>query len=252
MIALTRDVSPSVERCELTHLERTPVDYGRARAQHEEYRRLLASLGLQVVSLPADDAHPDCVFVEDTAVVLDDVAVITNPGAASRRGETAAVAGALGRWRAIAFVRDPATLDGGDVLVADRTIYAGRSTRTNEAGIAALRSIASPHGYEVVPVDVTGCLHLKSAITRVSPGAMLVNRAWIDAGLFAGWTLVDVDPAEPFAANALLLGDVVVHPAAYPRTRARLQSRGIDVRTVPADELAKAEGGVTCCSLIVA
>lgn len=243
MIAITRDVPSSMELCELTYHDRERIDVARARSQHEEYRRLLASLGCEVLSLPADDAHPDCVFVEDTAIVLDDLAVITRPGAESRRGETRAVAEALAPYRPLVHVEAPATLDGGDVLVLDDRIYVGLSTRTNEAAIGQLRWLTRR---EVVPVAVHGALHLKTAITRVSRNALLVNRAWIDVAPFVGWTLIDA--VEP---NALLVGDAVIYPSAFPETAEALRARGIDVRTVDADELAKAEGGVTCCSLLV-
>lgn len=246
MIAVTRDVSPSVALCELTHLERTPIDYERASMQHREYRRLLASLGCEVIALSADPAYPDCVFIEDAAVVLDDLAVITRPGAESRRGETRAVADALEAYRPLVHIEAPATLDGGDVLVLDDRIYVGLSARTNEAAIGQLRRHTRR---DVIPVRVDGCLHLKSAITRVSRNALLVNREWIDAAPFAGWTLIDAE--EPFGANALRIGDAVVYPSAFPRTLARLRSLGLDVHTVDADELAKAEGGVTCCSLLI-
>lgn len=246
MIAVTRDVSPSIALCELTHLERAPIDYTRAAQQHSDYRRLLASLGCEVIALPGDAEYPDCVFIEDTAVVLDDVAVITRPGAESRRGETRVVAETLERYRRLAFIEAPATIDGGDVLVLDERIFVGISQRTNEAALEQLGAIT---GRKVIPVPVHGCLHLKSAITRVTRDALLVNGHWIDVTPFAGWTLIDAE--EPFGANALMIGDVVVYPSAFPRTAARLRSLGIDVRTVDADELAKAEGGVTCCSLAV-
>jgi len=244
MIAITRDVSPSINACELTHLEPQTIDYLMASAQHDQYRELLASLGIEVVSIPADPAYPDCVFIEDTAIVLDDVAVITRPGAASRRGETRAVADVLERYRPLAHIEAPATIDGGDVLVLDDRIYVGLSQRTNEAALAQLRVHTRR---EVIPVSVHGCLHLKSAITRVSKGELLVSRGWIDVAPFDGWTLIDVE--EPFAANALLAGGTVVYPNAFPRTRDKL--RHLDVREVDASELAKAEGGVTCCSLIL-
>ncbi len=243
MIAITRDVPSSIEACELTYREPQRIDVVMARAQHHQYRNLLASLGCEVISLPADDAYPDSVFVEDTAIVLDDLAVITRPGAESRRGETRAIADALAPYRQLVHIEAPATIDGGDVLVLDDRIYVGLSTRTNEAAIAQLRFHTRR---EVVPVDVGGALHLKSAVTRVSPDALLVNRAWIDVAPFAGWTLIDAE--EP---NALLVGDVVIYPSAFPSTARELRSRGIDVRTVDASELAKAEGGVTCCSLLV-
>jgi len=246
MIAITRDVSPSIARAELTHLERVPIDHERASKQHEQYRQLLASLGCTVVDLPADPAYPDCVFIEDTAIVLRDLAVITRPGAESRRGETTAVAEALARYRPLVFIEAPASIDGGDVLVLDDTIYVGLSSRSNEAAVEQLRALT---GREVVGVRLDGALHLKTAITRVAPRTLLVNRAWVDVSPFPGWTLVDVDPSEPFAANAVLLGERVIYPRAYEKTRAKLG--GLDVHLVDADELAKAEGGVTCCSLLV-
>lgn len=251
MIAITRDVSPSVAACELTHLERTPIDYERACRQHDEYRRALAAAGFEIVALPADAALPDCVFVEDTAVVLDEVAVITRPGAASRRPEVGAVAAALARHRPLVAMEAPATLDGGDVLVLDRTIFVGSTERTSEAGIDSLRALTAPYGYEVVAVPVDGCLHLKTAVTQVSREALLVNPEWVNPSAFADWEIVTVDPAEPFGANALLAGTRVLYPAAWTRTRTLLEARGIEVVPVPADELAKAEGGVTCCSLLI-
>ncbi len=243
MIAITRDVPSTIDAALVTFHEREPIDMVRARAQHEQYRRVLASLGHQVIALPADDAYPDCVFVEDTALVFDDVAVITRPGAESRRGETRAIAEALAPYRPLAFIEAPATIDGGDVLILDDRIYVGQSTRTNEAAIAQLRALTRR---EVIPIDVHGALHLKTAITRVSRDALLVNRAWIDVTPFAGWTLIDAE--EP---NALLAGDVVIYPSAFPSTAELLRAHGIAVRTVDADELAKAEGGVTCCSLLL-
>lgn len=241
MIAITRDVSPSINACELTHLDAETIDVVLAGYQHHKYRELLASLGLEVVSIPADPAYPDCVFIEDTAIVLDDLAVITRPGAPSRRGETRAVADVLAQYRPLVHIEAPATIDGGDVLVLDDRIYVGVSSRTNEAALAQLRFHTRR---EVIPVNVHGCLHLKSAITRVSRDALLVNREWIDVAPFAGWTLIDVE--EPFGANALLIGETVIYPDAFQKTRARLQG---DVRTVDVSELAKAEGGVTCCVL---
>ena len=246
MIAITRDVPKSIVACELTHLDRTPIDPVMAATEHREYRDLLASLGLDVVRIPADERYPDCVFVEDTAIVLGDVAVITRPGAPSRRGETRAVADALEPHRPLVHIEAPATLDGGDVLVLDDRIYVGISERTNEEALAQLRFHTRR---EVIPVDVHGCLHLKTAITRVSRGALLVNRDWFDVAPFAGWELIDVE--EPFGANALLIGETVVYPSAYPLTRQKLEARGLDVRPVPAGELAKAEGGVTCCCILV-
>jgi len=246
MIAITRDVAVSIQDAEVTHVERQRIDYVVASMQHRQYRRLLASLGCEVISLPADDDHPDCVFVEDTAIVLDDVAVITRPGAESRRGETRAITEALAPLRPLVHIEAPATIDGGDVLVADDRIYVGLSTRTNEIAIEQLRQLTRR---EVIAVPVGGALHLKTAVTRVAKDTLLINREWVDASLFADWKLIEVDPTEPMGANAMLVGDVVVYPMEFPRTLERL--RHLDVRTVEAGELAKAEGGVTCCALLV-
>jgi dimethylargininase len=246
MIAITRDVSSNVSQGEVTHLERTPVDFRRAAEQHERYRALLATLGCDVVSIEGDAAYPDCVFIEDTAVVLDDLAVITRPGAESRRGEVDAVADVLAKYRPLARIEAPGKLDGGDVLVLDDRIYVGRSHRSNDEGIAQLRTLT---GREVVAVETQGALHLKTAITRVAHDTLLVNREWVDVAPFAGWSFIDVDPSEPFGANAVLVNETVIYPAAFVKTRAKLAH--LDVRTVDADELAKVEGGVTCCSLLL-
>jgi dimethylargininase len=251
-IAITRGVSPALARCELTHLERAPIDAGRAAAQHAAYERALAALGCEVVALSADPDLPDCVFVEDTAVVVDELAVITRPGAASRRAETTAMARELARHRPLAEIAAPGTLDGGDVLRLGRRVLVGRSGRSDESGIAQLAAHLRPHGYAVEGVSVSGCLHLKSAVTQVAPDAVLLNPAWVDPATFAGWRVIAVDPGEPHAANALLVGDAVVYPTAYPRTAARLATAGVRTVAVDVSELAKAEGAVTCCSIVLA
>jgi dimethylargininase len=248
MIAITRGVSRNIANGQVTHMERVPLDYERARSQHQEYIALLQTLGCRVIQLPADDAYPDCVFIEDTAIVLNDVAVITRPGAESRRGEVRAVAEALARFRPVVYIEAPGTIDGGDVLVLGDRIYAGLSSRTNEEALAQLARLTKR---EVIPVQMHGALHLKTAITRIAKGTLLVNREWVDVTPFARWELIDADPSEPFGGNAVWLRDVLIYPTAFPKTRARLESRGFSVRTVDADELAKVEGGVTCCALLM-
>ncbi len=250
LMAITREVSPGIGRCELTHLDRTPIDVGLARAQHRGYEACLAGLGCRVQTLPATPELPDSVFVEDTALVLDEVAAITRPGAASRRAETAPIAEALRPYRRLLTLEAPGTLDGGDVLRVGRRLYVGRSSRSNAAGVAQLCALLAPYGYSVQGVPVSGCLHLKSAVTQVAADTLLANRAWVDLGAFTGLEIIDVDPAEPYAANALRVGEALVYPAAFPRTRARLEGRGLAVHTVDVSELAKAEGAVTCCSLV--
>jgi dimethylargininase len=257
LLALTRAVPRSIDRCELTHLARAPIDYARAVAEHREYEAALGRLGCRVIRLPALPDHPDSVFVEDAAVVLDEVSVIARPGVESRRGEVATVADALRSYRPLAVIEASATLDGGDVLVMQRRIFVGMSGRTNADGIAQLAAIAAPFGYETIGVPVTGCLHLKSAVTlagRLPPSggsvALLVNPAWVDVKMFGDVDLIDVDPSEPGAANVLRIGDRVICAAEHPRTRARLEAAGFVTLSIPAGEIAKAEGGLTCGSLV--
>ncbi len=251
MLAFTREVSPAISQCELTHLARQPIDFETAERQHESYERCLTDLGCRVRRLPGGRELPDAVFIEDTAVVLDEVAIITRPGVVSRRAETAAVAEALRPHRPLVTIDPPGTLDGGDVLRVGRSVYVGLSSRSNPDGIRQLSRHLAPFGYGVCVVDVSGALHLKSAVTEVAERTLLLNRQWVRPESFPGLDLIAVDPAEPFGGNALRIGGTVVYPSNFPRTRRALEARGIAVRTVDASELAKAEGGVTCCSLIL-
>jgi dimethylargininase len=245
-----RGVPPTLARCELSFREREPIDLDRAVAQHASYAELLRTLGLEVVELSADPAFPDCCFVEDVAVVLDEVALLTRPGASSRHGEVRGVEAALARYRPIETTPPPATLEGGDVLRVGHTLYVGHSARTNLAGIARLAAVAEPLGYRVVPVAVTGCLHLKSAVTALDE--QLVNRAWLDPSPFRGLELVDVVAEEPGAANVLrVAGLVIAHPG-FPRTLERVASLGYSLRPLDVSEFLKAEAALTCKSLLFA
>ena len=252
LIAITRDVSPALADCQLTHLERQPIDVERARAQHRDYERRLTEAGCRVERLDAGADMPDSVFIEDAAVVLDEIAIITRPGAASRRPETAAVAARLRRYRDVRALEPPGTMDGGDVLVVGKRVFVGCSRRTNLAAIDQMRALVAPYGYEVESVDVRGVLHLKSAVTAVGDNLLLMNTSLLPVGSFADFDQIAVDPAEPLAANALRVGGQVIYPDSFPRTRERLERRGLDVRAVDAGELQKAEGAVTCCSLVFA
>lgn len=249
--ALTRAISPRIVECELTHLERIPIDLATARAQHAEYTRALQALGCAVQEVEPAPEYPDSVFIEDTAVVFDEIAVITRPGAESRRGETVAVERALAPLRPLAHIVAPGTLDGGDVFVVGKRAFAGRTGRTNDAGIAQLRAALSPHGYTVEALDVTGCLHLKTAATALDDLTVLINPQWIDRRALTGLDVMEVDPTEPMGANVVRVGAALLYGGAYPRTLARLEARGYRPVCVDASELAKAEGAVTCCSLVL-
>jgi len=250
-IAVTRKVSSAMTRCELTHLRRTPIDVALAREQHHAYEQTLGTLGWRIESLAEEPELADSVFVEDTAVVLDEVAVITRPGAPSRRAETASIAAVLGRYRELVRIESPGTLDGGDVLRVGSSVYVGTSSRSNATGIEQLGALLLPFGYRVLPVAVQGCLHLKSAVTQVSGDALLINPRQLDRKQFPGMRFIEVDEAEPAGANALLLGAEVIYSSSYPRTADVLRRHGIRVHTVEMTETEKAEGAVTCCSLLL-
>jgi dimethylargininase len=250
LIAIVRPPTAALAACQLTHLDRRPIDIPRAVAQHAAYVTLLRALGAEVLALPPEPDLPDAVFVEDVAVVLDELAVLTNPGAASRRPEVEAVAAALSPHRRVHRMAPPATLDGGDVVVAGRAVYVGRSTRTNAEGIAWLRGLLASHGYTVTAVAVDGCLHLKSACSYLGKDVLVANPGWVDVGVFQELAILPVAPAEARAANAFRVGEAVVMAAGFPRTRAAIEARGFAVHAVDLSELQKAEAAGSCMSLV--
>ncbi len=250
MLALTRPVSKSIQACELTHMDRVPICHMEATSQHAAYTKALRSLGVRVIDLDPLHLHPDAVFVEDILVVVDELAVLTRPGAASRRGEVDSAVQTVSQYRPIAAIQSPGTLEGGDVMQVDRTIFVGRSTRTNDEGIEQLRTLLEPHGYTVQSVPVPGALHLKTAATYIGDGTILANPGWVDITHFGNRDIVETHPDEPFAGNAIRIGDTLLFPSQFPRTADRLESRGFRLLTVPSTELAKAEGSLTCKSVI--
>jgi dimethylargininase len=251
LIAVTRRISSAMTRCELTHLARTAIDVALAREQHDGYERALRSLGCRIETLAEEPELADSVFVEDTAIVLDEVAVITRPGAASRRAETTSVAAVLGKYRELVRIESPGTLDGGDVLRVERTLYVGTSSRSNASGIQQLGVLLLPFGYRVVPVAVQGCLHLKSAVTQVAADGLLINSRYVGPNQFPGMRFIEVDESEPSGANALMVGKDVIYSSSYPRTAEILRRYGVRLHTVAMSETEKAEGAVTCCSLVL-
>ena len=251
LVAITRDVSPRFNECEITHIDRSPIDVNVAQSQHHGYVQALKELGCAVLELPAEADLPDSVFVEDTAIVLPEVALITRPGADSRKPETESIARALRPYRELVFIESPATVDGGDVLVVGKNIYVGMSTRSNPAAVHQMNNLLDKFGYAAQGVEMHDCLHLKTAVTRVDDETLLINRKWVDLENFEGFDLIDVDESEPFAANCLPVNDSIIFPVAFPKTAAKLEAHGYRIKPVVVDELAKAEGAVTCCSLIV-
>lgn len=250
LFAITRPVSASIERCELGYLPRRSINALTASEQHTLYEACLSELGLALIRLPAEPELPDAVFVEDTAVVVPELAIMTRPGAASRRPEVESVARALSRYRPLRWLQEPATLDGGDVMHAGRKLFVGASLRTNAEGIRQLADELAPFGYAVEAVEIRDCLHLKSACCYLGRQTILANRAWIDTAPFREFRIVDVAPDEPGAANVLAIGETVVIPSSFPATARMLTKLGWNVRPLDVSELMKAEAGVTCMSLI--
>jgi dimethylargininase len=250
LTSITRAVSPAIVNCELSFIPRQPIDLQIAVAQHRAYEDLIAKLGASVVSLPAEPDLPDSMFVEDPAIVLDELAVIFPLGTESRRPEAASLAQAISKFRKLEYVTLPGTLEGGDILRLGRKLFVGATKRSNAEGIRQLTTILAPHDYEVVAVPVTGCLHLKSAVTYLGRETLLANRAWFDPASFSGYHWIDVDPSEPHAANALALADTIIFPASFPSTLVRIESAGFHVTPLDISELQKAESGLTCSSLI--
>ena len=252
--AFTRQVSPKIVDCALTHVDRQPIDAERAADQHLAYEKALRDSGFDIVRLPhlADD--PDAVFVEDTAILLGEHAVITRPGAASRADETESTAEGLQPYFTIHRLA-AGTLDGGDVLRIGDTLYVGQSSRTDAAGTRALANAVGPLGYRVVPVELGRCLHLKTAVTFAGPDrqgrpTLLFNPEWVDPAIFQGTEPLPVSNGEPHGANVVRAGNRLIYAAGSPRTAARLRDRGFELVEVNLSELQKAEAGGTCMSLI--
>ena len=249
-IAITRSVSRSIADCELTFLERLPIDIENARRQHGAYEATLRSLGLEVLSLPEEPHLPDAVFVEDVAILLDECAILTRPGADSRRPESESISRALAPYRKLFTIQAPGTIDGGDVLVVGKSVFVGISSRSNNSAIEQMQTFLAPYGYSVQAMPVSGCLHLKSAVTQVAQATLLLNPAWVERMNFPGLQIIEVDSSEPYAANALLVGEKLIYQPVFPKTLSRLALVGIHPVLVDQSELAKAEGALTCSSLI--
>jgi dimethylargininase len=249
-LAITHVPSPQLQHGERTYVGNDVVDFALAMLQHERYRDALRACGADVATLDVNRDMPDSVFVEDTAIVLDEVAVMMSMGAESRRGEPAGIEAALRPHREIECVTLPATIDGGDVVRMGQHLYVGASRRTNEAGIDSLRDIVQQYGYGVTAVPVQQCLHLKSACSALPDGRFLVNANWIDVSTLPRESLIQVPETEQWAGDVLVIDDCVIASDAFPQTLELLSKTGLDVVPVSVSEFAKVEGGVTCMSLV--
>lgn len=248
--AFVRPVSPSLASCVLTHIARAPIDVALAEAQHAAYCDALRQAGIVVDTLPAAPHLPDAVFVEDAAVILDDLIIVARPGSEGRQEESVTVAAALAELGSLSFIREPATLDGGDVLWMGRELFVGTGGRTSREGFDQLTAIASRFGYRTTPVEVRGCLHLKTAVTAIDEGTVLIHTAHVDRGVFAAFEAIEADASEPSGANVLAVNGRVHAAASAPRTHEAIDRRGYDVDVFDISEFEKAEAGMTCLSLL--
>jgi dimethylargininase len=253
LTAITRGVSPALNRCELSWLPRQEIDLEKAIAQHRAYEQCLRTLGADVISLPPEPDLPDSMFVEDPAIVVPEVAIITRMGAESRRAEAESLAPVLARYRPLRYLCEPATLEGGDVLRIGKRVFVGRSQRTNADGIYRFAGELTPFGYSIFSVPVDQCLHLKSACSYLGERTVLANPGWVDTGIFEleGLRVVEVPPGEERAANVLAIDGTVIVPAAYAETAALIERLGFTVRLLDISELMKAEAGLTCSSILL-
>jgi dimethylargininase len=247
---LVRRPSPRLAEGELTHIERVPVDPELALAQWRSYVDVYRERGWDVIEIDAADEHADGVFVEDAVVMFGDVAVITRPGADSRRGETVSAAETLAAAGIPALrIEAPGTLDGGDVLKVGRTVYVGQTLRTNAAGIEQLRAHLAPRGWTVVAVPVTKVLHLKSGVTALPDGTVVGYEPLVDdSSVYPSFLAV---PEEHGTAVVVLDANTVLMSSDAPQTADLYRARGLDVITTPISEFEKLEGCVTCLSVRV-
>ena len=248
--AITRGVSRNIGFCELTHIPRLGIDQQLATAQLERYCELLREWGVDLEAMPANDSYPDCCFVQDTAVVLDEICVVASMGAATRRDEVSDVERYVSQFRKIRRIFLPATLDGGDVVQICRRLFVGLSTRTNARGIEAFRRLVEPYGYVVTPVVVKGGLHLTTGCGIVNDETVLLNPRWLDASAFKNLRQLHVSEEEPWAANTIRVDDAVCLEASAPRTVELVEPYAGRISTLDISEFRKAEGSLSCLSLI--
>ncbi len=246
--ALTRQPGPDFAKGITTSQLGLP-DYAKILAQHNAYEKTLRSLGLEIIHLDALVGYPDAYFVEDTAVVLPELAVITRPGASARQGEEKSIAAALAAYRPLAQIQSPATLEGGDIFVVGQHLYIGISERTNLAGAQQLADLAAPHGYQATFIPVGAGLHLKSSVNPISKDLLLVTQDFAEREEIASFRKIILDPEEEYAANTLRINDYLLTPAGFPRTREKLEQLGIPILELDVSEVQKMDGGLTCMSL---
>ncbi len=246
--AITRKPGKNFAQGITTSVLETP-NYELIAKQHEAYIRALKSLGLEVIVLDSEPDYPDAYFVEDTAVVTPDVAVITNPGAEDRKGEEDTIEPLLSKHRKTIYVKPPGTLDGGDVLMVDTHFFIGISERSNMEGAEQLGRILEKYGNSWAAVPVNSGLHLKSCVNFVGNNALLITEDFADLNEFKGFDKIILNKEEESAANTLLINDCLIIPKGFPDTRKKLATLGFDIIELDVSEARKMDGGLTCMSI---
>ena len=227
-------------------------DYEKALKQHDTYIEALKKCGVNVTVLEADNEYPDSCFVEDVAVLTRKCAIITNPGAATRNGETAAIVPVIEKFYAkenIHFIKNPGTLEGGDVMMVGDTFYVGLSARTNEEGVAQFKAILESYGFKCEAVSLEKVLHLKTGVNYLENNNMLVSGEFCDKPCFAQYNKTEIPESEAYAANCIWVNGTVIVPEGYPAVKAAVESLGYPVLLVDTSEFRKIDGGLSCLSL---
>lgn len=233
----------------LTGANLGPPDPALLKAQHRAYRERLRAMGVDVIVLEALAGHPDSYFPEDVAVVTDETAVMTRPGALQRRGEVSSVESVLEQYRPTGRIRNPGTLDGGDVLIVDRHCVIGLSRRTNRSGAEQLAGLLDVHGYEVDLVSIPESLHLKSSVNYLDARTLLVTRPCRDLDCFRRYRKLVVPDGDEYAANVVEINGKILFPEGFGRTREMLEGAGFPTVCLDVSEIRKMDGGLTCLSL---
>jgi dimethylargininase len=249
-IALTRGISAGIDRCEVSFIDRVAIDLQKMKQQHRAYEEMLRSMGYEVIQIPADDSCPDCCFIEDTALLLDEIAVITYPGSVARRGEVPGVVPTIEKYRKTLRIEPPATLEGGDVLRIGRNLYVGLTQRTNPEGVDALRTLVAPYCYKVTAVPTPGALHMKSVCTAADDRTIVADPRRVDVSPLRDYDMIEIAPEEWMGGDLLPINGTLWMIEGFPKLKSALEARGFNVRTLNMSEFLKAEAGLTCLSLL--
>lgn len=249
--AIVRDIPNSYQQCVVGFHDKPQINVDLAKQQHQAYCKTLEQLGLKIIRIPADNTLPDCCFTEDTAIVFGDTAIITSPGTASRVAETVEMEKTLTPLKKIFYISPPGTIDGGDVLKIDKKVYIGISARTNEHAIKQVAAIINPKGFEVIGVKIRNILHLKSAVTYVGNGCVLLAEGYVDESAFSEYDKIIVPKEEGYCANCLVVNGKVLLPKGFPKTKSLVEAKGFSVIELEMTEIEKAEGALTCLSVII-